>query len=491
MGSARYNKVMKPRQSHRWQKIFSGAGARVLVSYLVLVAFSTVVSLVVIRQLLMVYNVRQTRKALVQEVEEFRQLVKGRDPTTGRPFGDDIAAIFEVFLRRNVPNEDEFLLTLLNGQVYKSNPAPLPDSVQPDANLINHWVHLTQPEWSQKEIPGSSSVLFLAEPVVIEGKNLGVFVVLSTDVHEREEVAHTVLVVGVVEGIMAIIALTSSVAWVAAGQILARLRLLTETARSISESDLTQRILVQGTDEITELTVTFNEMLARLQAAFTSQRDFINDAGHELRTPITIIRGHLELLGNDPQEQRETVELVIDELDRMSRLVNDLLLLAKAEQPRFLNLERVELSSLTEELYSKAKALALRNWQLETQASGLILADRQRITQAIMNLAENATQYTTDSDIIALGSALTEGNAYFWVRDTGEGIAAVDQERIFERFARSYNSHRRSEGAGLGLAIVRAIAEAHRGRVELVSRTGSGSTFTVILPLNPAKGLAL
>ncbi len=481
---------MKPKQSYRWQKIFYGAGARVLVSYLVLVAFSTVVSLVVIRQLLMVYNERQTRKALVQEVEEFRQLVKGRDPATGHPFGDDIAAIFDVFLKRNVPNEDEFLLTLLNGRVYKSNPTSLPASVQPDAKLINHWSQLTQPEWSQKEVSDSSFVLFLAEPVVIEGR-LGVFVVLSTDVHEREEIAHTVLVVGVVEGIMAIIALTSSVAWLAAGQILARLRLLTETARSISESDLTQRILVQGTDEITELTVTFNEMLARLQAAFTSQRDFINDAGHELRTPITIIRGHLELLGDDPKEQRETVELVIDELDRMSRFVNDLLLLAKAEQPRFLNLERVELSSLTEELYSKAKALALRNWQLEAQASGLILADRQRITQAIMNLAQNATQYTTESDCIALGSALSEGNVYFWVRDTGEGIAAVDQERIFERFARSYNSHRRSEGAGLGLAIVRAIAEAHRGRVELVSRTGSGSTFTVILPLNPAKGLAL
>jgi len=491
MGSAQHNKVMKPRQSHRWPKIFYGAGARVLASYLVLVAFSTVVSLVVIRQLLMVYNERQTRKALVQEVEEFRQLVKGRDPKTGRPFGDDIAAIFEVFLKRNVPNDDEFLLTLVNGRLYKSNPTSLPASVQPDANLINHWVQLTQPEWSQKENPGSSPVLFLAEPVVIEGKNLGVFVVLSTDIHERNEVAHTVLVVGVVEGIMAIIALTSSVAWLAAGQILARLRLLTETARSISESDLTQRILVQGADEITELTVTFNEMLARLQAAFASQRDFINDAGHELRTPITIIRGHLELLGDDPQEQRETVELVIDELDRMNRFVNDLLLLAKAEQPSFLNLECVELSSLTEELYSKAKALALRNWQLEAQASGLILADRQRLTQAIMNLAENATQHTAASDIIALGSALTEDKVCFWVRDTGEGIAPVDQERIFERFARSFNSRRRSEGAGLGLAIVRAIAEAHRGRVELVSRIGGGSTFTVILPLNPVRGFAL
>jgi signal transduction histidine kinase len=134
---------------------------------------------------------------------------------------------------------------------------------------------------------------------------------------------------------IAVLSVTSVFAWIVAGRVLAPLRLLTETAHLISESDLTRRIPVQGIDEISELTITFNEMLDRLQAAFASQRDFINDAGHELRTPITIIRGHLELLGDDPQERRETVELVTDELDRMSRFVDDLLLLAKAEQPNF------------------------------------------------------------------------------------------------------------------------------------------------------------
>lgn len=144
----------------------------------------------------------------------------------------------------------------------------------------------------------------------------------------------------------------------------------------------------------------------------------------------------------------------------------------------------MELGSLTEELYAKAKALAFRDWHLEAKALGRIVADRQRVTQAIVNLAQNATQHTTDGDVIALGSSLTDSDARLWVCDTGEGIALADQKRIFERFARgSSGRRRRSEGAGLGLAIVRAIAEAHGGRVELISRPGGGSTFTIVIPL--------
>ena len=274
-------------------------------------------------------------------------------------------------------------------------------------------------------------------------------------------------------------------AWVVAGRLLDPLRLLTETAHSISESDLSGRIPVQGVDQIADLTMTFNEMLDRLQTAFASQRNFINDASHELRTPITIIRGHLELLGDDPQERRETVELVTDELDRMSRFVDDLLLLAKAEQPNFLDLQIVDINSLTEELYTKAIALAERDWRLENLGVGLMVADRHRLTQAMMNLAQNATQHTSDGDVITLGSDITKGNAHFWVRDTGVGIALADQERIFERFARGSHSRRRSEGAGLGLSICSAIANAHGGRVELKSTLGFGSTFTIVIPLDP------
>ncbi|NJL21535.1 MAG: HAMP domain-containing histidine kinase [Leptolyngbyaceae cyanobacterium SM1_3_5] len=218
------------------------------------------------------------------------------------------------------------------------------------------------------------------------------------------------------------------------------------------------------------------------QAAFTSQQDFIKDVSHELRTPITIIQGHLELLGDDPQERAETIALVRDELKRMNRFVTDLLLLMRAERPNFLRLSAVDLEMLTQELFAKATGLATRNWQLEAIAAGEMVCDRQRITQVVMNLAQNATQYTREGDTIAIGSALTNDTIRIWVRDSGEGITAEDQEYIFDRFARGRTSERRSEGAGLGLSIVQALVRAHDGHVELFSRLGQGSTFAIVLP---------
>jgi signal transduction histidine kinase len=153
-------------------------------------------------------------------------------------------------------------------------------------------------------------------------------------------------------------------------------------------------------------------------------------------------------------------------------------------------LETVDIAVLTEELFTKATALAPRNWQLDTVAKGRMVADRQRLTQAVMNLAQNATQYTTEDGSIFIGSKITKNKVSFWVQDTGEGIIPADQERIFERFARAAASRRRSEGAGLGLSIVRAIAQAHYGNIFLKSKLGTGSTFRIVLPLEPPQEVA-
>jgi signal transduction histidine kinase len=442
----------------------------------------TLSSVWLIRQILFERVEERIKSSLQQEIQEFRQLRKGKNPINGQPFGDDITALFDVFLSRNIPDDDEFLITLVNGQFYKSSPEALPVPIQADSQLVQHWAKLTEEEQGEQNT-SVGTVLYLAKPIKSGGKPLGVFVVANATGSEQQEVHESVLVV--VKVTLAVMAVASILAWVAAGRVLAPLRLVTDTAHSISETDLARRIPVRGSGEIAELTTTFNEMLDRLQVAFTSQRDFINDAGHELRTPITIIRGHLELLGDDPDEQRETLELVMDELDRMSRFVDDLILLAKAERLDFLHPETVEVSSLVEELFAKVQALAQRDWQLESNNFGYIVADRQRLTQAIMNLVQNATQHTSESDTIAIGAAIRKRYVWFWVRDTGEGIAPTDQQRIFERFARLANSRRRSEGAGLGLSIVRAIAQAHGGGVKLQSQLAQGSTFTIIIPIEP------
>jgi signal transduction histidine kinase len=188
------------------------------------------------------------------------------------------------------------------------------------------------------------------------------------------------------------------------------------------------------------------------------------------------------VLGDDPDERREAIALVTDELDRMGRFVNDLLTLAKAGRPDFLRMHDVDVDELTEELMAKASALAPRSWELGGIALGQVRADRQRLTQAMMSLAQNAVEHTSEGDRIAIGSELEPRQLRLWVEDDGPGIALADQERVFERFARG-EAERRSEGAGLGLAIVRAIAEAHGGRVTLRSAPGEGSRFTLELPV--------
>jgi signal transduction histidine kinase len=260
------------------------------------------------------------------------------------------------------------------------------------------------------------------------------------------------------------------------------MRALRDTARSITESDLTRRIPVEGDDELADIARNFNEMLDRLEEAFASQKAFISDAGHELRTPITIIRGHLDVMGDDPDDRRETLELVSDELDRMARLVNDLLLLAKANRPDFLQPETVDLDDLTRELFAKASALGRRDWRLASVGRGRFIADRQRLTQAIMNLSQNAAAHTDEGDAIELGSESGHDRIRLWVKDTGPGISPKHQDRIFDRFVRL---DRAGEGGGLGLAITAAVAEAHGGRVEVNSTPGAGACFAVVIPPEP------
>jgi signal transduction histidine kinase len=287
---------------------------------------------------------------------------------------------------------------------------------------------------------------------------------------------------------IAVVLIAFALAWVFTGHLFAPVRKLTATAQAIvSESDLDRRISkVSGQGELAQLAEVFNRMMDRIQAAFDSQRNFINDAGHELRTPITIIQGHLEVMGDDPEEQRETLVLVRDELERMNRFVNDLIMLAKAEGPNFIQVKPVEVAVLIDDLYSKVTTLADRKWHLVNRCNVSILGDRQRLMGALLNLVNNAIQHTQPHDLIELGATSHSDEVRFWVRDTGTGISFEDQQRIFDRFARAANSYRRSEGVGLGLAIVKAIVEAHQGRIELVSQVGAGSTFSIIVPIAPA-----
>jgi len=465
------------RRSRRWPLLLS-TRTRLLAAFLILLAFSTVVSTLALRQLLLARVHERVDASLLQEVQELEILAsRGRNPQTAEPFGTDVEAIFDTFLGRNVLDAGEAALAFVGGELYRRSPV---SGTPFDQRQLSALATIERPRRGTIQAD-RGDLRYAAVPIIAEGERLGAFVITAEIERERRKVVDSVQVAAGVS--VGVLTFASLLAWVIAGRVLAPLRKLCDTARGISDTDLGQRIEVKGHDEVAELGRTLNDMLDRLEGSFASQRAFVSDAGHELRTPITIIRGHLELLGDDPRERAETIEVVTDELDRMSRFVDDLLTLAKAERSDFLRPGPVDLDELTDELLAKVRGLARREWRLESNAAGRIIADRQRVTQAVMNLAHNAVQHTGDDHAIALGSAMCDGEARLWVRDSGPGVPSDQQERIFERFARSGNSVRRAEGAGLGLAIVRAIAEAHGGRVELDSREGMGSVFTVVLPV--------
>ena len=460
----------------RWRV---SARVRILGWVVLLLVVAGAAALLLQRRVLLENLDAEVEAALLQEAEELRRLAAGSDPATGELFAGDVRAIFETFLRRNVPAEGEVLLSFVDGVPGSATPSPY--SLGTDPALVARWANLVQSDQGEIETPAGPA-RFLSIPLLgPSGATQGVFVVAIFLEDELAEIDQATRVGAIVYGSILVVAI--GIAWLIAGRVLAPIREITETARALTETDLSRRIAVPaGDDETAVLARTFNDMLGRLEHAFGSQRDFLNYAGHELRTPITIIRGHLEVEGDDPAERVETRALVLDELDRMARLVDDLLVLARAEQPDFLRRELVDVDVLTSDLLAKGRALADRDWRLAGVGHGVIRADRQRLTQAVMNLLDNAARNTDTGAVIELGSGVRDGRAWFWVRDQGPGVPLDEQARIFERFARGHDGLRRAGTAGLGLSIARAVTDAHGGTITVDSRPGAGATFTISVP---------
>lgn len=322
---------------------------------------------------------------------------------------------------------------------------------------------------------------YIATPVRLAGDPAeGVFVNaydLGAELSEIDGAARVFTLAAIV--MLAVLAL---VAWVVAGRLLRPLRELRETAARITATASAERIPVRGRDDVSELTVTVNDMLDRLEGALESQRRLLDDVGHELKTPITIVRGHLELLDpTDPSEVEEARELAIDELDRMSVLVGDLTEMARLGAPSALEPVETEVAELTRSIVAKARAIAGAEVGDGPVAEVRAVLDPARVTQAVLQLAQNAV--THGGGAFTIGSLVdpATGELRFTVADRGPGIPEGQRDRVFERFGRA-SEGRGASGSGLGLSIVEAIARAHGGRVELASTPGFGAAFTIVLP---------
>ena len=281
--------------------------------------------------------------------------------------------------------------------------------------------------------------------------------------------------------------------WVLAHRALKPVDRMTDAARRISAEHLADRLEETGTrDELDRLAVTLNEMLGRLDSAFSQIRQFSADASHELQTPLTILKGELEVAlrsPRSPDEYQRTLKSALEEIDRIAHLVEGLLLLARADTGVLrMDHQPVDVAQLLEEVYGQTKVLA------DTHALTLdlgpvepltIQGDYERLRRLLLNLVDNGIKYTPPGGRVTLSVQQDGGWASLQVRDTGIGLSREEQERIFQRFYRAGEARSQGEkGAGLGLCIAQSIAEAHGGTMQVESSPGQGSTFTVSLPLN-------
>lgn len=415
---------------------------------------------------------RRLNQQIASEVDqEFAEL---REFQAAGPF-PSVKAMLRQFLLRNVPDENELLVTWWADDVDAKSLGDLPLPRAEFRELVARLI--ADNATTTVDTPAGEHQV--AVQTIQQGDEVGALIVVTNLDRERDGLIDTMRTYAIVASLVLLV-VTAVAAWVS-GRLLSPLRVLRETADDISESDLSRRLPVTGNDDITALTLTFNRMLDRLEAAFVGQRQFLDDAGHELKTPLTVLRGHLELLDtDDPTEVAETRQLLLDEIDRMSRLVGDLILLAKSDRPDFLRPRDVDLDGLTRDLVTKARGLGDRDWTLDETAAVTVRADEQRLTQAVLQLADNAVKHTRDGDLVAIGSSYDGRTARLWVRDTGTGVPPEDRERIFERFGRSVVPAG-DEGFGLGLSIVGAIAHAHGGRVT-VEDAEPGARFVITLP---------
>lgn len=426
---------------------------------------------------------------LLISVEAARSIVMGTStasdsPTaTANPAEVPVATVVEALteiLSRLVPSRHESSVGIIDGEVRLVPGVDTAFALEADPAFIDR-------AWREASGGGVSlgtavttvgTLRYVSVPVTIAGDTqFGVYVTAVDAQRAVDEVGGAFLTYA---GLALLsLAAIGVIGWFVAGRLLAPIRRLSETASRITAEDLGERIPVNGNDDVSALTETVNAMLDRIDEALTSQRQLLDDVRHELTTPITIVRGHLELLdATQPGDVRVVRDIAIDELDRMAELVNDIDALARAEHPAVFT-EPTDVADFTALVVSKMRAIPGHEWVLEETANVVAPISPSRLTQAWLQLADNAAKYSPEGSTIRVGSTAYAGTVEFWVADVGPGIPLGAEKRIFERFGRA-DTGRGIAGSGLGLPIVAAIARAHGGYVSLDS-SPAGARFGIVV----------
>lgn len=312
---------------------------------------------------------------------------------------------------------------------------------------------------------------------------------LAAPIQDVERATSSLLVSLLAVGTVGVVIATAA-GWMMARRALSPVDEITRTAVNIYRAEsLDQRVNVKTNDEVGRLGGAFNEMLERLSELFASQQRFVADVSHEMRTPLTVIRGNADLMRAIGAADKESLDAIISESDRMTRMVSNLLLLSQADSGQLpMKVEPLDLGPLVAEVERAGRMLSESRHSRVTVTAKvgdalLVEGDRDRLKQVLLNLIDNGIKHTPDGGAVAIEAVAVDDSIKLLVSDTGIGIPAADLPHVFDRFYRVDKARSRAQGgAGLGLAIVKSIVEAHGGRIEARSESGRGTTFIVSLP---------
>ena len=351
-------------------------------------------------------------------------------------------------------------------------------------------------EWWQVDNVSGEQTLIYSRPVIVENKVVYI-VQVARPLTERDRSLHSLGTTFIIASLL-ITLIAFGIGWVFSGIMLRPIHRITHTAQTIGdERDFTRRVDYKGpSDEVGQLANTFNSMLSRLQDAFQKvehslqmQRDFVADVSHELRTPLTTLRGNLGLLRHSasmpPEEQTDILNDMVDESDRLIRLVNDLLSLARADAGRNLAKDSVDVSDVLDETCRQARQLdSQRNIQMDIDSDLKIIGDRDAVKQVLLIALDNALKHST-SDIHVSGK-FQGHHVEIRVEDFGEGIPADKLEHVFDRFYRGEDAAT-IPGFGLGLPIAKSLVERMNGEIKIESEPGKGSVVILQFPSHTDK----
>jgi signal transduction histidine kinase len=350
--------------------------------------------------------------------------------------------------------------------------------------------------WVERARLDNDPLLVYNQPVVSQSQVTAI-VQVAASTAEREQALATLRLI-LIAGSLVVILAAFAVGWALAGAALRPIDRITHTAQAIgAERNFGRRVDHAGpNDEVGQLAVTFNGMLTELETAYRqveqalqAQRRFVADASHELRTPLTTVRGNIDLLRHEtPMDPKERADVLADtkaEVERLIRLVNQLLVLARADAGRPLQVKPLRIKPLVEDVYRQTKNLApQKSIVYDPVPDATALGDRDALKQVLLILLDNAVVHTPPSASIRISGEAQDHHIVINVQDTGPGIAPNLLPHIFERFFRG-SASRSGGGTGLGLSIAKELAQAQQGTLVVESRSGQGTTFTLTLQAAP------